>query len=123
MVNQIVNKRQQGQSIEKSVAKFLEQKGHTVIEFNYTIKGGEIDIITSKNDYIVFVEVKSLQSENYLRLEQTLSVKKRSVLIRTSQIWLKSKGLENHDWRIDFVGVIANHGEVRKYLHIESAVF
>lgn len=34
-----------------------QRAGYRIIEKNYRIKGGEIDIIADKGDYILFVEV------------------------------------------------------------------
>lgn len=43
---------------EKLASDELERKGYTVICRNYTCRGGEIDIIASKGEYLFFAEVK-----------------------------------------------------------------
>lgn len=43
---------------EKLAADELEENGYTVICRNYTCRGGEIDIIASKGEYLFFAEVK-----------------------------------------------------------------
>lgn len=48
-----------GEAGENSVCEYLKDKGYTVIKRNYRIKGGEIDIISVKGEYIVFTEVKA----------------------------------------------------------------
>jgi putative endonuclease len=48
---------------EDLACRFLEQKGFTVIERNYTRPCGEIDIVVIKDREIHFVEVKTIQAE------------------------------------------------------------
>lgn len=49
---------QKGVWAEKMAAAQLMVKGYKVLKTRYKTKGGEIDIIASKGDMIVFVEVK-----------------------------------------------------------------
>ena len=44
---------------EDYVCSYLIKQGYEIVERNYRIRGGEIDIIAVNNDYIAFVEVKS----------------------------------------------------------------
>lgn len=44
---------------EKLAAKYLKKKGYKILDTNYIVRGGEIDIIAFKDDYVVFVEVKT----------------------------------------------------------------
>jgi putative endonuclease len=50
-----------GEIGEDIAARFLVKRGFTVIERNYTLKTGEIDIITSKAGSLGFWEVKTTQ--------------------------------------------------------------
>ena len=53
-----INKRETGNSFEKLAGKYLEEKGLTIIEYNFYCKIGEIDIVARDGNYLVFVEVK-----------------------------------------------------------------
>ena len=44
---------------EEAAAKYLRRKGYKILERNYHIRGGELDIIAQKDGYIVFVEVEN----------------------------------------------------------------
>lgn len=48
-----------GYESEKLVGKHYIDKGYIIKEYNYTIKGGEIDIIVENDDEILFIEVKN----------------------------------------------------------------
>jgi len=52
-----------GELGEDIAVKFLVKHSFDVLERNYTLKTGEIDIITSKNGKLHFWEVKTTQSD------------------------------------------------------------
>jgi len=51
--------RTRGNKGENAVCRFLRRRGYRIVERNFTVKGGEIDIIAARFRYIVFVEVKT----------------------------------------------------------------
>lgn len=118
-----MNKRTQGYIAEDLVKEYLSNHGYRFRESNYTIRGGEIDLIMEDGDEVVFVEVKSLQSEKYIQLEESISNSKRRSLIRTAKIWLHKHKLDQVDWRIDFVGLVINKGEVERFVHYKNAIY
>lgn len=50
---------------EEMAARFLAEKGCEILERNYNVRGGEIDIICMDKGELVFVEVKTRRSEKY----------------------------------------------------------
>ena len=50
--------RQIGNKAEDKAANFLKKQGYKIIERNYNLPCGEIDIIAQKEKTLVFVEVK-----------------------------------------------------------------
>ncbi len=71
---------------EESVCRFLLKNGYDILERNFTVRGGEIDIIAKKNDVIAFVEVKT-RSENPLQTgeEAITDAKKRHLIFAAQQ--------------------------------------
>ena len=53
-----MNKRELGTNYEKMACDYLESKEYKIIERNFRTYKGEIDIIASDKEYLVFVEVK-----------------------------------------------------------------
>ena len=50
---------EKGKKGEFLAARYLEEKGYTVIARNYHSRYGEIDLICRKDSYLVFIEVKA----------------------------------------------------------------
>ena len=48
-----------GYKTEKYAELWLFLRGYKPIARNYTVKGGEIDLVMKKGEYLVFVEVKA----------------------------------------------------------------
>jgi putative endonuclease len=51
--------RRLGDFAERVAASHLEAAGYTILERNWSVREGEIDIIASRRDDLVFVEVRS----------------------------------------------------------------
>ena len=50
--------RRRGNVGEDAVCRYLRRRGFRILKRNFTVKGGEIDIIASRFSYIVFVKSK-----------------------------------------------------------------
>ncbi len=61
-----------GEIGEKLAKMFLVKHGFEVLESNYTVKMGEIDIVAKKGDIWHFVEVKSVTREIYTEKDDFL---------------------------------------------------
>lgn len=119
-----MNKRKIGKTFEDLVSKHLKEEGFTILGQNFTMRGGEIDIIAQELDEIVFVEVKSLSQNSYISLEETISQSKKKHLMRSCQIWLEQNNLQDASWRIDFVGIkFDSYDKITSLKHIRNAVY
>lgn len=55
----MLTKEEIGQKGEQLAAEFLAKKGYKILHRNYRHRRGEIDIIASHDDTVIFVEVKT----------------------------------------------------------------
>ena len=84
----------------------LRIKGYTILERRYKTVCGEIDIIAKKNDYIVFVEVKS--RNDFEKCYIALRTKQLQRIRNSSQIFInRNKKFVNCFSRFDVI-LIAN---------------
>jgi len=60
----------------------------------------------SKDDFIVFIEVKSLSSKSRYSIYDRLTPLKRKKLKSTINKWLLENSKLNQPWRLDFVGIV-----------------
>lgn len=79
---------------EKYAIFWLIIKGYKILEWRYKSQVGEIDIIALKNNFIIFVEVKSTQKKD-LNIELVLRRNQIKRIFRASQIFLK----KNYQWQ------------------------
>lgn len=77
-----------GVSGENAVAEYLIKKGYSVLSRNYRIRGGEIDIIASYGEYIVFVEVKTRKPDSMVSGLDAVNQRKINFIIRTAEDYL-----------------------------------
>lgn len=73
-----------GDAGEKAVCSYLAEKGFSVIERNYRIQGGEIDIIAVCGGEIHFVEVKSRKSRDASLGLEAIGAAKQKRIIRAA---------------------------------------
>lgn len=113
-------RKQIGNSGEIRALNFFKEKGFEIVETNFRARGGEIDLIVSKDELIVFVEVKTLLWGNPEVLARELNSEKQKRILETSKYFLsKHRQYSNSFVRFDVV-VIDMPGMPSVY-HIENA--
>jgi putative endonuclease len=105
--------KEKGYHYEGKAIKLLESEGYEVLEKNYTVKGGEIDIIAQKNDCIVFFEIKYRRTSNYGSGIEAVNREKMRRIYRTAKKYLYNKKCYDFSYRFD---LIAYNGEVYEWL-------
>ena len=60
-----LEKKRLGKLGEDIACSFLEKNGYSVAARNYTVRGGEIDIVAYDGEHVVFVEVKCRENDFY----------------------------------------------------------
>ena len=95
----------QGDIGEELACKYLSQNGYKILERNFRIRGGEIDIVAKDGDTLVYVEVKTRSSNQFGTPEESITVKKIRFLERAAKFYrLKRYNLSQSE-RIDAVSV------------------
>lgn len=63
-MKRIFDRRRIGREGEELAASYLKKKGYSVTAKNFTVRGGEIDVIAENETFLVFVEVKLRQKKH-----------------------------------------------------------
>ena len=104
--------RARGQYFENLALKYLKSSGLRLIERNYACKAGEIDLICSDQETMVFIEVRFRKNESYGSGTQTVQKGKQEKIINTAKLFLVNKGLyDKIDCRFDVLGISLEKGE------------
>lgn len=108
MNNKIQNYKK-GKEGEEIAREFLVNKGFKLIESNYSNNLGEIDLVMSDRDWLVFVEVKLKIGDKYGTPEEMINKNKLSRVKRTAEAFLilESPISKNFSkYRIDAVCIV-----------------
>lgn len=77
-----------GEAAEQLAATFLLGRGLKIIHRNYRCRFGEIDLIAQDGKTLVFIEVRSRQSEDFGGAAASITQDKRDKLLRTARHFL-----------------------------------
>ena len=115
------DKIKKGAEGEDLAADFLKQKGFAVLERNYRHKKSEIDLIVSKGNWLVFIEVKTRTSTAYGYPEEFVDYHKKKMIFAGALHYMYEK-----DWqgnvRYDIVAIHYVYGKPEIH-HIEDAFY
>ena len=87
---------------------FLRKQGYSILEKNYRIRLGEIDVIARKKEWIAFIEVKTRLDHQFGTPGESINWRKQRKLTRVAQTYLQAKGLENQPSRFDVLSITWN---------------
>ena len=118
-----MKRKETGQMGERVARDFLLKHGYDILTTNFRTPSGEIDIVARKNDFLVFVEVRTKRSKDFGSPEESVTPLKKEHLIATAQSYRESHQNLPEAWRIDFVAVeMDSRGKVKRVSLIENAV-
>ncbi len=97
----------QGEKSEQQAYDFLLQQGLQLVEKNFSCKYGEIDLIMKDAETLIIVEVRYRKSNKYGGAIESISQKKQSRIIATTQYYLSSHKV-NSKIRFDVIAMSKN---------------
>lgn len=120
---------------EQAAKRFLQKQGMKFLAANFRSERGEIDLIfqderqkgignmliRNRTDCLVFVEVKSRSSEDWVRPAASVNARKRELLSQTALDYLKLIKNPRIKIRFDIVEVLLEDGGVREVRHLPNA--
>lgn len=115
-----VSKRQTGNLGEDAVCAWLERQGAEILCRNFTIRGGEIDIIAQEGEWLLFVEVKTRRPGAMQSGAAAVDLKKQQHIIRAAERYLLEHPLDLQP-RFDVAEVEYSGAFVRHIEYIEHA--
>lgn len=113
-----MNRAQTGIYGENAAARYLVNGGYRILVRNYRSRFGEIDIISQKDGFIVFTEVKTRTENSLLLPREAVDRKKRERIVKTAMCYL-AKTSSRLQPRFDVMEITIAKGSTR-ILHIQT---
>ena len=105
---------------ETAVCSWLRQNGYTVLQRNFCIRGGEIDIIAQNTEYLAFVEVKTRRPGSLGTGYDAVTAQKKARLIQTAAAWCAENPTDLQP-RFDIACVIMQGRRVLSVDYLDNA--
>ena len=94
---------------EAAAGEYLRKKGYRLLGLNYRTRLGEIDLIASKDGYVVFAEVKARRSADFAQAREFVTPAKQRRIMAAAQAWLQKESCTLQP-RFDVIEVYAPEG-------------
>jgi putative endonuclease len=109
-----------GELGERAAKKHLQRQGLKFLVANFRSPRGEIDLIFRDGDCLVFVEVKTRSSEEWVRPAAAVDKERRGRLTRAALDYLRLLKNPPVKVRFDIVEVLLQDGAVREVRHLPN---
>lgn len=90
---------------ESIAADYLKNKGYMILERNWRTPYGEIDLIASDKETVVFVEVKTRASNSLGPPEISITPRKEEHMRNAAEYYIQQHPELITDWRIDLIAI------------------
>ena len=109
-----------GELGERAAKKHLKRNGLKFLVANFRCSRGEIDLIFRDQDCLVFVEVKTRSSEEWVRPAAAVNRERRQRLTRAALDYLRLLKNPPVKVRFDIVEVLLQDSAVREIRHLPN---
>ena len=114
------NKRKTGNLGEEAVCAYLTRQGAEILCRNFTVRGGEIDIVAKLGESLLFVEVKTRRPGSLVSGAAAVDAKKQRLIVKTAEQYLLKFPCDLQP-RFDVAEVEYSGSFVRQIEYLESA--
>lgn len=109
-------KKEEGQRGEQIAVEYLKKHGYKILERNFRIRGGEIDIVALDPSTgsgplatLCFIEVKTRRSDEFGTPLEAITPWKLRALMRSAEFYKIKHPRLPDAMRIDAVGIVLDH--------------
>jgi putative endonuclease len=108
-----------GRRGEDLAAEFLKRNGYEILRRNFTFRRCEIDIIALKDDWLLFVEVKTRSSIDFGHPEDFVESAQAARIMYAAEEFIFNSNWKGHI-RFDIISVTI--GSTAAIVHFEDAI-
>jgi putative endonuclease len=111
-----------GREGEEIAVELLLKKNYTILERNYQLKKGEIDIIAEDpNGDLVFLEVKFRNTLDFGEPEYAITPSKQKQVRKVAEAYIYYKDIYDQTCRFDVICITNLPGMEEEIIHYEDA--
>lgn len=100
------NNREIGKWGEKKAKLYLKENGYDIITENFQVKQGEIDLIVKKDNFLVFVEVKTRKTNFFGPPQAAVNLEKQRKIRTIAKLFLLKNKFKSYKKRFDVISII-----------------
>jgi len=108
-----------GQKGEDIAAQYLEQHGYTILDRNWRCGHKDLDLVATKDNIVVFVEVKTRSTIDWGDPFEAVTAQKIRRIVNSADAYIRFNCIDM-DARFDIISIVLEYGEF-KIEHIEQA--
>lgn len=111
-----------GRAGEDRAARYLQSCGYVVLDRNWRIRDGEIDLVVTRPGELVVVEVKTRRSEGFGHPFEAIDHRKQHRLWRLAIAWIAAhpEQAQGRRLRLDAVAIIGPDPDTAVLEHLED---
>ena len=117
LAKKLTSRKKLGNEAEQQACKHLQAHGLKLLDKNFSIKAGEVDLIMRDNETLVFVEVRYRKNTDFGGAAASVTPKKQQRIIKASLAY-QQKHAPQSSMRFD---VVAIEGDNRELDWIQNA--
>jgi putative endonuclease len=110
-----------GKRGEEIAQNYLQRKGLKIIAKRFRFQRGEIDLIASERDTLVFIEVKARRTGSLGLPEESVNERKQHQIRKIAEAYLALNKIEDVACRFDVISLVFDKREAYSITHIENA--
>ncbi|MFC2169307.1 YraN family protein [Acidobacteriota bacterium] len=110
-----------GKKGEKVALQYLKKKKYKILEIRFRLFRGEIDIIASDKNILVFIEVKTRRDRRFGFPEEAVSQSKQQQIKKIAQGFLMSYKDQDKECRFDVISIIFDESKGSSVQHFKNA--
>ncbi len=111
-----------GRAGEDRAARYLESCGYVVLDRNWRIREGEIDLVVARRGELVVVEVKTRRGEGYGHPFEAIDRRKQARVWRLAMAWIAAHPdqVQGRRLRLDAIAIIGADPATGALEHLED---
>jgi putative endonuclease len=110
-----------GAAGEARAAEYLARAGYRILARNARAAGVEIDLVATRGDLVVFVEVKTRRTRDFGGAAAAVDARKQARLARGAAAWLREHRPRARRARFDVIACEWEDGRGWRLAHLEGA--